>query len=101
MSKKSVLERNKKKKILSNKFNLKRIYLKKKIKSKKIKYSEKIKYHIELQKMPLSSNPCRIRKRCYITGRPRGYINYFGISRISLREKIMNCEVYGVTKSSW
>ncbi|MGX7582854.1 30S ribosomal protein S14 [Candidatus Vidania fulgoroideorum] len=101
MSKKSLLEREKKRLYLKNKFFLKRLYLKKMIKNNNLKKEEKYKYYIELQKIPLNSNPCRMRNRCLITGRPRGYIGYFGVSRILIREKIMKCEIYGVTKSSW
>ncbi|MGX7586242.1 30S ribosomal protein S14 [Candidatus Vidania fulgoroideorum] len=101
MSKKSVLQREKKRKILCEKYLSKRLFIKSILKSKKINNSEKIKYNYQLQRMPLNSNPCRRRKRCFISGRPRGYIGYFGLSRICLREKIMNCEIFGVTKSSW
>lgn len=54
-----------------------------------------------LQKMPRDSSPVRLRIRCALTGRPRGVFRRFGISRIKLREMIMNGEIPGVTKSSW
>ena len=54
-----------------------------------------------LQKLPKNSSPTRIRNRCFITGRPRGYCRAFGISRICIREQASNGFLPGVTKSSW
>lgn len=54
-----------------------------------------------LSKLPRNSSPTRVRSRCEITGRPRGYIGLFKMSRIALREKALNGEIPGVTKASW
>lgn len=43
----------------------------------------------------------RYRKRCYLTGRPRGYLNIFGLSRIVIRELISNMLIPGIIKASW
>lgn len=54
-----------------------------------------------LQKLPRNSSPVRTRNRCKLTGRPRGYMRQFGISRITFREMALNGKIPGVTKSSW
>ncbi|MCL4133400.1 UNVERIFIED_CONTAM: hypothetical protein GTU68_063794 [Idotea baltica] len=54
-----------------------------------------------LAKLPRDSNKIRIRNRCELTGRPRGYIRKFGLSRMAFREKALLGELPGVTKSSW
>ncbi len=54
-----------------------------------------------LAKLPRNSNPNRQRNRCEITGRPRGYIRQFGLSRITFREYASKGQIPGITKSSW
>ena len=54
-----------------------------------------------LDKLPKNSSPVRMRNRCQLTGRPRGYMRYFGISRIKFRELALNGKIPGVTKASW
>ena len=54
-----------------------------------------------LSKLPKNSNPNRLRNRCRVTGRSRGYIRRFGLSRITFREMALNGKIPGVTKSSW
>jgi len=51
--------------------------------------------------LPKNSSPVRLRNRCQITGRPRGYMRDFGISRINFREMALSGLVPGVTKASW
>ena len=55
----------------------------------------------KLDKLPKSSSPIRLRNRCFITGRPRGIIRRFKLSRLSFREMALNGEIPGVTKASW
>lgn len=55
----------------------------------------------ELQKLPRNSSPVRGRNRCKLTGRPRGYMNTFGVSRNVFREMALFGLIPGVTKSSW
>jgi small subunit ribosomal protein S14 len=57
--------------------------------------------HEGLQKLPRNSNPIRVRNRCKLTGRPRGYMRQFGISRICFREMANNGLIPGVKKASW
>ncbi|WP_067725095.1 30S ribosomal protein S14 [Oceanobacillus damuensis] len=54
-----------------------------------------------LRKLPRDSSPTRLKNRCAVTGRPRGYMRKFGMSRIALREYAHKGQVPGVKKSSW
>lgn len=54
-----------------------------------------------LQALPLNSSPTRWKNRDMISGRPRGYMRKFGLSRINFREKAVKGEIPGITKSSW
>jgi len=56
---------------------------------------------VGLSKLPKNSNPTRLRNRCRVTGRSRGYMRRFGLSRITFREMALRGEIPGVTKSSW
>ncbi|NOU16804.1 MAG: 30S ribosomal protein S14 [Bacteroidales bacterium] len=57
--------------------------------------------YVGLQKLPRNSNPIRLRNRCMLTGRPRGYMRQFGISRITFREMASNGLIPGIKKASW
>lgn len=54
-----------------------------------------------LQKLPRNSSAVRLHNRCKLTGRPRGYLRQFGVSRIIFREMALFGKIPGVTKSSW
>jgi small subunit ribosomal protein S14 len=54
-----------------------------------------------LQKLPRNSSPIRLRNRCIMTGRPRGYFRKFGVSRLVFREMALKGEIPGIKKSSW
>lgn len=54
-----------------------------------------------LQKLPPNSNPIRLHNRCKLTGRPKGYMRMFGISRINFREMANSGLIPGVKKASW
>lgn len=56
---------------------------------------------LKLQKLPRNASPVRVRNRCSQTGRPRGYLRKFGISRVALRELALEGQIPGVVKSSW
>ncbi len=56
---------------------------------------------VSLSELPLNSNPVRLRNRCFITGRSRGYMRRFGMSRIVFREEALKGNIPGVVKSSW
>ena len=55
----------------------------------------------KLQELPKNSNPIRMHNRCKLTGRPKGYIRQFGVSRIQFREMASNGLIPGVKKASW
>jgi small subunit ribosomal protein S14 len=54
-----------------------------------------------LQKLPRNSSPTRLHNRCKLSGRPRGYMRKFGISRIAFRELALEGKIPGVIKASW
>ncbi|MGN8228934.1 30S ribosomal protein S14 [Paenibacillus polymyxa] len=54
-----------------------------------------------LQKLPRDSSPSRLKSRCELTGRPRGYLRKFKLSRIAFRELAHKGQIPGITKSSW
>ena len=56
---------------------------------------------MKLQKMPRDASPSRVRNRCSQSGRSRGYLRKFGLSRIALRELALEGQIPGVVKSSW
>ncbi len=56
---------------------------------------------IALQKLPPNSNPIRMHNRCKLTGRPKGYMRQFGLSRINFREMALAGLIPGVKKASW
>ncbi len=57
--------------------------------------------YIGLQKLPKNASPVRLHNRCKLTGRPKGYMRLFGVSRINFREMASNGLIPGVRKSSW
>jgi small subunit ribosomal protein S14 len=56
---------------------------------------------VGLQNLPRNSSPTRLHHRCSVSGRPRGYMRKFGISRIAFRELALEGKIPGVTKASW
>ncbi len=54
-----------------------------------------------LDALPKNASPVRLKNRCQLTGRPRGYIRYFGLSRVSFRDMALNGKIPGVRKASW
>lgn len=54
-----------------------------------------------LDLLPKNASPVRLKNRCQLTGRPKGYMRYFGISRIMFRDMALNGKIPGVKKASW
>jgi small subunit ribosomal protein S14 len=54
-----------------------------------------------LDLLPKNASPVRLKNRCQMTGRPRGYMRYFGISRIAFRDMALSGKIPGVKKASW
>jgi small subunit ribosomal protein S14 len=100
MAKKSMIEREKKRIKLTNKYAEKRKNLLSQYRNAQ-DFNLKLEIHCKLQKLPRNSAKIRIRNRCWKTGRPRGYYRDFGLSRHVLREMAHQCLLPGVTKSSW
>ncbi|MCH7977118.1 MAG: 30S ribosomal protein S14 [Bacteroidetes bacterium] len=55
----------------------------------------------ELQKLPRNASPVRLHNRCNLTGRPRGYMRKFGISRVMFRKMALEGKIPGMRKASW
>ena len=101
MAKKSSVEKQKRREKLVNLMWDKRQGLREKIYNMNLSEEEREEARIALNKMPRDSSPTRLRNRCQMTGRPRGYLRKFKLSRLSFRELASNGMVPGVTKSSW
>ncbi|MCW9709233.1 30S ribosomal protein S14 [Fodinibius salsisoli] len=80
--------------------NRKRKRMVKKYAEKRKKLKEEGKWE-ELQKLPRNSSPTRLNNRCSLTGRSRGYIRKYGISRIKFRELALDGKIPGIRKASW
>lgn len=100
MAKKSMIQRERKREKLVTKYEKKRVQIKDQLK-KTTSYKERLELYAKLQKFPRNSFPSRLRNRCWLTGRTRGYYRQFGLSRHVLREMAHACLLPGVVKSSW
>lgn len=101
MAKKSVIERNKKRKYLINKYSEERKKLKAIIKNPRSSDNEFFKAKKRLVKLPKNSSMVRYKNRCSLTGRAHGYYRKFGVSRITFRELASSGDLPGVRRSSW
>ena len=95
-----MIEREKKRIKLNNKYKIKRQNLLKQYQTTE-DFNLKLEIHSKIQRLPRHSSKIRIRNRCWKTGRPRGFFRDFGVSRHVLREMAHQCLLPGVTKSSW
>ena len=101
MAKKSSVEKQKRRERLVNLMWDKRQELRNKSYNMNLSEEEREQARIALNKMPRDSSPTRLRNRCQLTGRARGYLRKFKLSRLSFRELASNGMIPGVTKSSW
>jgi small subunit ribosomal protein S14 len=101
MPKTSAIERNRKRIKLADKHRLKRAELKAILASPQTTDEQFFAAQKSLQKLPRNSSPTRIRNRCSMSGRPRGFKRKFGVSRIQFRELALAGKIPGVIKSSW
>ena len=101
MAKKSKIVREYK--LLKNvrKYSSLRAELKEVIKNPNASPNEKLDAVAKLDRLPKTSSRIRLRNRCFKTGRPRGVIRRFNLSRICFREMALKGDIPGVTKSSW
>lgn len=101
MSKVSLMERNKKRIKMSKSFASKRSKLLNIARNKDSKPEDIFDANLKLAKLPRNSSVVRIRNRCAITGRPRGYYRKFDMCRIEFRQLASEGKLPGVRKSSW
>lgn len=100
MAKKSMIEREKKREKVVEKYAEKRQALLEQFENA-TSQREKLEIHRQIQQLPRNSAPTRLHNRCWVTGRPRGVYRDFGLSRNVLREWAHQGLLPGVTKSSW
>ena len=101
MTREAIVQREKKRKNLTEKFSEKRKKIKDQLKKQDLSFEDAMELRKKLQKLPLNSSPTRRRNRCSLTGRPRGVYRKFTLGRTKLREMAMSGLIPGLTKASW
>ena len=101
MAKKSAVERNDKRKRLVERYAARREELKAIALNEDLPLEERFKARLRLAELPRNSAPNRVRNRCEVSGRPRGYYRKLKMSRIALRELGSLGKIPGLVKSSW
>ena len=101
MAKLSLINRDKQRREIVQKFTARRAALLETINNQKASDEDRDAARVKLQLLPRDASPVRLRNRCSITGRPRGVYRKFGLGRSKLRDFIMAGEVPGVIKASW
>lgn len=97
----ALINREQKRAKLVAKYAAKREQLLEIINNANLSEEERFAARLKLQQLPRNASPVRQRKRCAITGRPRGVFRKFGLGRSKLREIAMRGEIPGVVKASW
>ena len=101
MAKQSMINREIRRAKLVKKFWDKRSALRDLVKNPNTSYEDKQEAVKQLQALPRNSSPSRLRNRCRLTGRPKGYYRKFGLGRNQLREAAMAGDIPGLVKASW
>jgi len=101
MAKKSSIVKNERRIRLVEQYSKKRAELKKLVIDESLSFDDRMEAQRKLQKLPRNSSPVRVRNRCALTGRPRGYMGLFKLSRIKFRELALIGYLPGVKKTSW
>ena len=101
MAKKSKIARNEQRKVIVERYAVKRLELKKALVDLNGTDESREAARIGLQKLPRNASPVRLRGRDAVDGRPRGHLSKFGISRVRFRNMAHWGELPGITKSSW
>ncbi len=101
MAKTSMVERERKRIRTVARFKERRAALKRVISDRSTSPDDIAQALEALQRLPRNSSPVRLRNRCAITGRPRGFYKKFGLSRNKLREETMFGNIPGMSKASW
>ncbi len=101
MAKKSSIEKNKNRAALVEKYAARRAELRAIVRDRSRPAEERYEATLELARLPRNSAKVRLRNRCALTGRPRGYYRKFGLSRIAVRELGSAGQIPGLIKASW
>ena len=101
MTRKALVERELKRVKTVERFAKKRRTLKNILSDPNKTAEEKRAARMKLQKLPRNSSPVRLRNRCAVTGRPKGFYRKFGLGRTTLREQAMEGNIPGLHKASW
>lgn len=101
MAKKSLINREARRRRTVEKYAAKRAALKRRAKDLGLRPEERQDALRKLQQLPRDASPVRLRNRCRMTGRPHGYYRKFGLARNKLREAAMQGDVPGLVKASW
>ena len=101
MTRKALVERELKRGKTVERFALKRRVLKRILSDSNASPEDKREARVKLQKLPRNASPVRLRNRCAITGRPKGFYRKFGLGRNKLREQAMEGNIPGLHKASW
>jgi small subunit ribosomal protein S14 len=101
MAKKSSIEKNERRKKMTAQYAVKRAALKAVMQNQASTDVQKRAAQVGMQHLPRNSSKQRIRNRCSMTGRSRGYVAAFGLSRIAFREMALMGLIPGVRKASW
>lgn len=101
MAKKSMIQKNQRRKKMAVSAKNKRDSLLAIAKDENLPFEDRLKAQIKLSEMPRNSAGIRYRNRCSLTGRPRAYYRKFALSRLSLRELASWGQIPGLIKSSW
>ena len=101
MAKKSMIAREKKRAATVKRFAAKRDSYRRVIRDPKSSDDERHAAQLKLQALPRNASPVRMRNRCAVSGRPKGFYRKFGLSRNMLREATMRGEIPGLSKASW
>ena len=101
MAKKSAIEKNKSRIKKVERFRNKRMELKKLIMDKKTSQEDRFEAVMKLSSLPRNGSSIRVRNRCELSGRPRGFYRRVKLSRIALRELAASGQIPGMTKASW
>src|SRR4029077_7264282 len=101
MAKLSLINRNEKRRNLVKKYANKREALLASVNNMKASDEDRFAARLKIQQLPRNANPTRVRNRCALTGRPRGYFRKFGLGRNKLRDYAMRGEIPGIVKASW
>jgi len=101
MAKKAMIEREKKRQKLVDKFAAKRADLKEQLQNRELPLGDRVRLSMKLAKLPRNSSATRLHNRCQLTGRPHAYYRKLKVSRIALRELGSAGLIPGLVKSSW